>query len=180
MTTDFSKVHVVRSPRRAKTAGARLVGDVIEVRVPQGLTQDRERELVEKLVALLKAGLSRTDLNRDDDLMARAQELNRRYFDGRLRINSVRYVTNQRSRFGSCTPNTAAIRLSHRLAGMPGWVQDYVLVHELAHLVEPNHSPDFWRLVHRYELAERAIGFLMASGMSDHVEGEVSDSNAPM
>ena len=57
------------------------------------------------------------------------------------------------------------LRLSHRLAAFPEWVRDYVLVHELAHLQEPNHSPAFWRLVHRYPLAERARGYLMASGL---------------
>ena len=53
---------------------------------------------------------------------------------------SVRWVTNQNARWGSCTPGDRTIRLSDRLQQMPGWVVDYVLVHELAHLLEAGHT----------------------------------------
>jgi predicted metal-dependent hydrolase len=43
---------------------------------------------------------------------------------------------------------------------MPAWVVDYVLVHELAHLIEPTHNATFWDLVRRYPKAERAEGYL--------------------
>ncbi|MGI8913207.1 MAG: M48 metallopeptidase family protein, partial [Chloroflexota bacterium] len=64
------------------------------------------------------------------------------------------------------------IRLSDRLAQVPDWVRDYVIVHELAHLLRADHSPAFWRLVQRYKLAERARGYLMALGL-ERGEGEV-------
>ncbi|HEX2924567.1 MAG TPA: M48 family metallopeptidase [Chloroflexota bacterium] len=164
------KIHTIRSPRRTKSVAARLVGDCVEVRVPAGLEPERERELVDRLVKRLKGRMTRTEMIGDDDLMRRAQQLNRLYFEGKLRIASVRFVTNQQSRYGSCTTNTGAIRLSDRLAKMPEWVRDYVLVHELSHLLQPNHSPDFWKLVNRYPLAERARGYLMACGMNPDAE----------
>jgi hypothetical protein len=69
-------------------------------------------------------------------------------------------VTNQRSRWGSCTPDDGTIRLSTQLRGMPGWVVDYVLMHELTHLLVPGHGQPFWDLVNRYPRTERARGYL--------------------
>ncbi len=104
----------------------------------------------------------------DAALQRRAQELNRQYFGGNLKWESVRWVTNQnRSRYGSCTPADGTIRLSHRVAAMPAFVRDYVLVHELAHLLEANHGPKFWKLVNRYPKTERARGYLMAVGLEE-------------
>jgi predicted metal-dependent hydrolase len=77
----------------------------------------------------------------------------------------VAWTDRQRSRWGSCSPSTGEIRVSRRLAEWPAWVLDYVLVHELAHLVEPNHSAAFHRLVDRYPRSERAKGFLIAKGL---------------
>ena len=57
--------------------------------------------------------------------------------------------------------------VSARLAAYPRWVLDYVIVHELAHLVEASHGPAFWELVNRYPLAERARGYLIAKGEAD-------------
>ena len=50
---------------------------------------------------------------------------------------------------------------------MPKWVRDYIIVHELAHLIIPSHGKKFWDLVKKYPLTERARGFLMASGYND-------------
>jgi hypothetical protein len=93
---------------------------------------------------------------------ARAAALAAQY--GLPQPSSVRWVENQQSRWGSCTPYDGSIRISNRVAEFPGWVLDYVLMHELAHLVVAGHGPRFWRLVDRYPKAERAKGFLIAKG----------------
>ncbi len=103
----------------------------------------------------------------DGSLERRAKEINRQYFGDRLRWQSIRWVANQNTRFGSCTPTQGTIRISDKVARMPAFVRDYVIVHELAHLVEPNHGPDFWKLVNQYPSTERARGYLMAIGLED-------------
>lgn len=96
----------------------------------------------------------------DAELAERAERLSGQYFGGRARPVSVRWVTNQNTRWGSCTPSDGSIRLSHRLQGMPEYVVDYVLLHELAHLLVPGHGPRFWRLLEAYPRTERARGYL--------------------
>ncbi|WP_141014007.1 M48 metallopeptidase family protein [Nocardioides sambongensis] len=98
-------------------------------------------------------------------LMARARDLSDRYLGGLPQPESVRWVSNQRARWGSCTPGDRSIRLSERLQKMPDWVVDYVLVHELAHLLEPQHDEKFWAWVALYPLTEKAKGYLL--GWSD-------------
>jgi predicted metal-dependent hydrolase len=55
-------------------------------------------------------------------------------------------IRNQKSRWGSCS-RAGAIALNFRLVQTPPAVRDYVLIHELMHLKQPNHSRRFWRLV---------------------------------
>jgi predicted metal-dependent hydrolase len=83
----------------------------------------------------------------------------------------ISWSDNQEWRWGSCTPASRSIRISSRLAKEPGWVLDYVIVHELAHLDVPRHDAAFWALVSRYPLAERARGFLIARGLEPDVDG---------
>jgi predicted metal-dependent hydrolase len=73
---------------------------------------------------------------------------------------SVRWVPTMRTRWASCTPADATIRISERLRDVPAWVLDYVLVHELTHLLESGHDERFWAWVHRYPRSERAMGYL--------------------
>jgi predicted metal-dependent hydrolase len=161
------EVEVRRSDRRHRTVSARLRDGKLVVFLPGSMSDKEERRWVAEMLRRFEARALRQRLNSDGDLQRRAFELNGRYFGGRLRWKTVEYVTNQSSRYGSCTPGEGTIRVSSSLAQMPAWVRDYVLVHELAHLVEPNHSKRFWALVNRYPLAERARGYLMAKGMEE-------------
>jgi len=159
------EVKVVRSKRRKKTVEARLESGVLVVRAPAAISDAELSPIIDKLKTRLEKKQRRRQFEGDASLETRARELNRRYFGGKLTWGSIRYVTNQNKRFGSCTPSYGTVRISHRVADMPAWVRDYVIVHELAHLVEPNHSRAFWDLVSRYPKTERARGYLIAIGM---------------
>lgn len=164
-------VKVIRSRRRKKTVEACLESGILVVRAPASLTDKELTPIIEKLRAKVEKKLHRHQRSSDAVLESRAKELNRRYFQGKLTWQSIRYVTNQNKRFGSCTPSYGTIRISHQVKQMPAWVRDYVIVHELAHLVEPNHSRRFWDLVNRYPRAERARGYLIGIGMATDEEG---------
>jgi hypothetical protein len=142
-----------------RTVTAYRDGDRVVVLIPARFTRAQEREWVQRMVARLSAQERRRRPG-DDELMNRATDLSRRHLGGLARPASVSWVANQNSRWGSCTPADRTIRLSTRLQGMPGWVIDYVLVHELAHLVEQGHGPKFWALVAAYPRTERARGYL--------------------
>lgn len=152
-------MQVKRSSRRRRTVTAYRDGDTVWVLIPDRFTPAEEQAWVEKMVVRLAARNGRRRRS-DQQLLARARHLSDQYFDGAVEPESVRWVSNQQGRWGSCTPIDRTIRLSDRLQTMPSWVVDYVLVHELAHLKESSHNEAFWHLVDRYPRAQRARGYL--------------------
>lgn len=155
------EVEVRRSAKRRRTVSAYRDADRIVVLIPQRFTRVQEQEYVQKMVEQLVATEERRRRRTrsragDDALMARADELRRRYLPDVRPATSVRWVASMRTRWASCTPVDGTIRVSARLQPMPAWVCDYVLVHELAHLRVAGHGPEFWELVNRYPRAERA------------------------
>jgi len=152
-------VDVRRSRRRLRTVTAYREGDRTVVLIPARFTTAQEQEWVRRMLARLSAQ-DRRRRPGDADLAARGVELSRRYLGGLAQPANVSWATNQNSRWGSCTPADRSIRLSTRLQGMPAWVIDYVLLHELAHLIEQGHGPRFWQLLETYPKTERARGFL--------------------
>lgn len=148
-------VDVIRSKRRKRTAQAYIADGRLRVMVPDGLSPDEESKLVESMVARVARKLSSAEV----DLQSRARDLAMQY--GLPAPTSIEWSDRQMRRWGSCSSD-GSIRISNRLASMPGWVLDWVLVHELAHLAVPNHGENFHNLVGQYELAERAKGYLMA------------------
>jgi predicted metal-dependent hydrolase len=153
-------VEVRRSRRRRRTVSAYRDDDgTVVVLIPARMSRAQEREWVDTMVARLTRSEQRRAPS-DAALTKRAAHLSAKYLEGLARPTSVRWVDNQQHRWGSCTPADKAIRLSSRLQGMPTWVVDYVLMHELAHLLENGHTDAFWRMVDRFPKAERAKGFL--------------------
>ncbi|WP_282694217.1 M48 family metallopeptidase [Streptomyces sp. CC208A] len=173
------EVEIRRSARRTRSVSAYREGDRTVVLIPARMSQAEERRwvgvMLEKLAAKEKNRERRKSLG-DGELAERALRLSEQYLDGRARPVSVRWVTNQNSRWGSCTPAEGSIRLSHRLQPMPEYVVDYVLLHELAHLLVPGHGPGFWRLLEAYPRTERARGYLegvdAAARLPHPVDGE--------
>ena len=146
-------VEVRVSKRRKKTAGAHWEGARIVVVVPVHLRGAERDEMVASLARRLAR--HRPHLHASDDhLEQRALALGRRYLDG-VAPASIRWSRSQNKRWGSCTFETREIRISERLRVAPDWVLDAVIVHELAHLIEPNHSPRFSQLEQRYPAARR-------------------------
>jgi hypothetical protein len=136
--------------------------DRVVVLLPARFTRAEEQEWVRRMLDRLAAREQRGRRS-DAELLDRARQLARRYLpDHPAAANpaSVRWVENQNARWGSCTPLDRTIRLSSRLRGMPDWVIDYVLLHEIAHLVFAGHGPKFWKLLEGYPRTERARGYL--------------------
>jgi predicted metal-dependent hydrolase len=153
------QVEVRRSRRRTRTVSAyRREGKVI-VLIPDRFSAAEEDQWVSTMLGRLERSEKRRHRT-DDRLTSRAAELCRDYLEDRVAPTSVRWVDTMTSRWASCTTTTGEIRLSDRLQPMPAWVVDYVLLHELAHLIEPSHDRRFWSWVERYPRAERAKGYL--------------------
>ncbi|MEO7352377.1 MAG: M48 family metallopeptidase [Marmoricola sp.] len=152
-------VEVRRSRRRKRTVSAyRRDGKVI-VMIPDRFTRAEEAEWVTAMLERLDRSEQRRRRT-DDQLMQRARKLAHEYLQDKVEPASVRWVSNMTTRWGSCTTTTGEIRLSDRLQPFPAWVVDYVLLHELAHLIEPSHNKRFWHWVDRFSRAERAKGYL--------------------
>jgi len=162
--TGIKNVKVIRTRRRSSSATARMAADTLYVRVPYRISDSALKELIKEFTLKIEKKLLKKQLNSNGELSRRAAELNRKYFSGKLSYNSIEYVTGQNSQFGCCDYAHGKIRIAHHVAFMPEWVRDYVIVHELAHLMHHGHGPDFWGLVRRYPYMERAKGYLLAKG----------------
>lgn len=165
-------VEVRRSRRRRRTVSAYREGGRTIVLIPARFTKAEEQQWVATMVERLARG-DRKRRPSDAQLKARAAELSQRFLGGVARPTSIRWVANQNSRWGSCTPADGTIRVSTRVKGMPGYVLDYVILHELAHLLAPGHGPEFWSLLKGYPRLERARGYL--EGVAAAAGLELSD-----
>jgi predicted metal-dependent hydrolase len=167
---DEPEVEVRRSARRRRTVTAFRENGRVVICVPDRFSKAEEQRWVDTMLRRLATKESRRRPS-DAQLLTRARDLSQRYLDGRALPLSVRWSQTQQTRWGSCTPSDGSVRISDRLRGVPQWVLDYVLVHELAHLLVIDHNPEFWALVDRYPRSERARGFL--DGISHAAGAEV-------
>jgi len=155
---DRPEVEIRASTRRTKTGNAHWSGSRVVVQIPARLRGRARDEFVNELVDRLLQQRPHTS-GHDASLEERANVLAELYNDG-VKPLSVRWVTNQRQRWASCSPATREIRVSTRLRQCPEWVIDAVLVHELAHLQEIDHSPVFYEIADRHPRHRECALFL--------------------
>lgn len=151
------EIEVLRSTKRTKTVQARKLKDKIVISIPASMTQAEEKIWITTMTTRIQQRYPQAI-----DLTDRTQYLCSRYS---LPLPStIDWVDNQNTRWGSCSIESQRIRISSRIQQFPLWVLDYVIIHELTHLIVASHNSQFWQLVHRYAKTERSIGFLIAKG----------------
>lgn len=154
------RLKIIRSPFRHKTASARMKNGVLEVRLPAWLSQVESQKIIKNFMARFKKR-EKLKVTNDTQLKKIADQLNKKYFEGKLKY-SICWSKNQNSLQGSCAIKNGVIRISSRLKDLPDWILKAVIIHELTHLLVPNHSKKFWQIANRYPLMERARGYLLA------------------
>lgn len=158
----WETTEIIRSKKRKKTVQAKIVDNTLRIYLPAGMSKKEESKWIQKMKSQIRRKQRKHQLNSTDTLQKRAALINDQYFNGELDF-SIQFVTNQTTKHGSCTPSSKRIRIADAIADYPQYVQDYLIMHELTHLIYPNHSKAFWKKVNEYPYVERAKGFLHAS-----------------
>ena len=122
-----------------KSSSARLIDNEIHLCISSNLTREQLANHISTLLSRCIAG------ERLPGLKKRIEDFNRRYF--KQAITGI-YFKYNKSNWGSCSAKRN-INISTRLLFAPDKVLDYVCIHELAHLVERNHSRRFWAVVEK-------------------------------
>jgi hypothetical protein len=170
---DRPEVEIRASARRKKTGTAHWSGSRIVVQIPARLRGRERVAFVDDLVVRLLTQRPQSSAG-DATLEERAVVLAELYNDGVL-PSSVRWVNNQQARWASCSPASREIRVSSRLRQCPEWVIDAVLVHELAHLQEADHSTQFYAIADRHPRQVDSALFLEGYALGLGLRIEESD-----
>jgi len=120
-----------------QVATAKWQNPILKLSIPTSWTEEEKQDTARKLVRKILCSMLM------DKVTTRVMELNALHF--KKHINDIKIKYNV-SNWGSCS-RKSNINLSLRLFFAPTSVIDYVIIHELAHLIEPNHSHRFWKLV---------------------------------
>lgn len=160
-----------RDKRLKKTSRWEFNSDgTILVRVPVRLPKRRVGDILKQVSTRLDKAVELHTRRTDEALQARAEQINRKYLQGQIRWNAIRWVGNMQTRLGSCTRGGSTdgeIRISDKIKDWPEWVVDYVIAHELLHRKHPNHSRTFWEeLKAAYPRTDQALGFIQGVGFA--------------
>jgi predicted metal-dependent hydrolase len=126
-------------PDERKTVTAVYDGSICLIKIPVSLSRQKKRgiEYVDRVYWKMLGQIYKPNLK------ARTNELNLKFYN--FSYKSVRYHRQFR-RWGSCS-SLKNINISHRLIGARQDLVDYVIIHELAHLIYLDHSREFWDLL---------------------------------
>ena len=153
-------VELRRSPRRRTTVSAFREGGRVVISAPVRISSAELLPLAQELLAKMVAQRLGSAAS-DSELAARAERLLSRWLPQDFpRPSTVRWSQTQTRVWGTCVNSEGSIRISSRLRGMPEYVLDYVLLHELAHLMHSGHGEEFESLLQNYPQRDRARGFL--------------------
>lgn len=145
----------------------------IELAVPSFMDDVQIIQSARSLVAKIKKQQEHNSKNlSDSELYERALHLARVWLGSELEPSSVVWSDQQTTLWGSCTPSTGRIRISTMLRGMPQWVIDGVLVHELSHLKYSDHGDDFKDFAAQYPKIAQADAFLDGVSFAQHRLGQ--------
>jgi len=138
------------------TSLAKINQDSILLSINNTLNAKEETETIRRLISRVMAKKYKPEIEK------RLRLINHHYFNHEVKNVRLKY---NRTNWGSCS-SRGNINLSTRLLLVPEWVRDYVIVHELAHMNEMNHSKKYWSIVERvypeYEKAEKWLKFFGA------------------
>lgn len=149
--------NVIYSKR--KTISLVIKSGELIVRAPFGTRPSKIKELVDSHQSWIEKGIAKTisrakeqEITKEEEMLLRkkAKEIlpiKTRYYADIMGLKYGRItITGAKTRFGSCS-SQGNISYSFRLMKYPDEAIDYVVVHELAHLIELNHSDRFWSIV---------------------------------
>lgn len=169
------------SARRRTTVSAFRESGVVVISAPVRIRGDELLPLAEQLLGRLITQ-AQGKYPTDELLAQRARELARRWLPpGHPEAVSVRWTGAQVRVWGTCVADDGAIRLSNRLRAMPDYVVDYVILHELVHLVHTDHGAAFDAMLAAFPERDRARGFLdgvtwsSQQGESDYISAQQMD-----
>ncbi len=148
LTIDGVTLELRVTRKKVKNINVRLVGEELRVSAPRWVSKGELDEAIETLARRLLRRERARVVNGDDQALVLARKIALR-FQKPPEIHAARFSTRQRARWGSYSTHTRTIQLSAALRHMPTWVLEAVVAHELAHVVHPNHSPAFWKLLRR-------------------------------
>lgn len=136
--TVFGRTYLLKlNYKNRKTHSAKLQGNTINIMLNEN---DMPAHIQKSIPQLISRIIAKDCM---PEFVKRVDYWNDTYF--KETINNIRFKNNQ-SNWGSCS-SKRNLNFSSRLLFAPLEAIDYVIVHELAHLKELNHSPKFWKIV---------------------------------